>query len=66
MTIHKSKELGCMVAQCDECFDIVEFDDLDGSDGDHWSEAKERIDMDGWKTKRVGAKWINICVDCVK
>ena len=64
MTIHKSKELGCMTAQCDECFDVVEFEELDGSDPDHWSEAKERIDMDGWKTTKVNGKWQNICPDC--
>lgn len=53
-----------MIAQCDECFDIVEFDDLDGSSPDHWTEAKERIDIDGWKTQRIDGKWRNICVDC--
>ncbi len=53
-----------MVAQCDVCFDVVDFEDLDGSESDHWSEAKERIDADGWKTKKVGDKWQNVCVDC--
>lgn len=66
MAIHKSRETNCMVAQCDVCFDIVEFEDLDGSDSDNWSEAKLRIDMDGWKTKKDDAgKWVNICVDCI-
>lgn len=69
MTIRKSAETGHMIAQCDQCFDVVDFEDLDGTDKDDWSEAKERVDMDGWKTKRIGhgpdAKWINICCDCV-
>lgn len=64
MTIQKSKHSGCMIAQCDECFDIVEFNDLDGSSPDHWTEAKQRIDIDGWKTQRIDGNWRNICVDC--
>ncbi|QJD54487.1 hypothetical protein P9A30_gp45 [Sphingomonas phage Lucius] len=65
MTIKRSKETGCMVAQCDVCFDVVDFEDLKGFDKDDWVEAKERIDADGWRTKKVGDKWTNTCVDCV-
>lgn len=54
-----------MVAQCDVCFDVVDFEDLKGFDKDDWAEAKERIDADGWRTKKVGDKWTNTCVDCV-
>ena len=64
MTVRKSKSAKCMIAQCDICFDVVEFEDLDGSERDHWSEAKNAIDADGWKTKRSGAGWINISPDC--
>lgn len=64
MTIHRSKDLGHMIAQCDECLDVVEFEDLKGFDRDDWAEAKERIDADGWRTVKKGDKWHNICVDC--
>lgn len=65
MGIRKSKETGHMVAQCDKCFDVVEFEELDGSDPDHWAEVRGHLDMDGWKAKKVDGKWTNICVDCV-
>lgn len=64
MTIRKSKESNCMIAQCDKCFDIVEFEDIKGFDADDWSEVKNEIDIDGWKTKKEGDKWVNICCDC--
>lgn len=65
MTIKKSHETGGMIAQCDKCFDVVDFDELDGSHSDHWSDVREAIAKDGWVTKRNGDKWINVCVDCV-
>jgi hypothetical protein len=60
MTIRKSKETGQMCAQCDVCFDVVDFDD-----GEDFDEAKAAIDADGWKTKKVEGKWQNICPDCL-
>lgn len=65
MTIRKSKETGCMVAICDECHDVVDFEDLDGNDADHWGEVKETIDADGWQTRKEDGAWRNICPDCV-
>lgn len=66
MTIQISKETKSMIAQCDECLDVVEFEDLNGLDRDDWADAKSRIDADGWKTRRgPDGKWINVCCDCV-
>lgn len=59
MTIRRLTETGQMAAQCDKCFDVVDFED-----GEDFNEAKIAIDCDGWKTVRGGAGWINICPDC--
>jgi Fe2+ or Zn2+ uptake regulation protein len=59
MGIRRSNETSGMVAQCDQCFDIVDFED-----GEDFEQAKIAIDADGWKTKRVDGKWQNICPDC--
>lgn len=60
MTIRKSKQTGQMMAQCDVCLDVVDFED-----GEDFEEAKTAIDMDGWRTKRgPDGKWQNICPDC--
>jgi hypothetical protein len=64
MSIRKSKESGCMVAQCDQCFDVVDFEDLDGSEAEHWGDVRQAIDIDGWKSKKEGGQWRNICPDC--
>lgn len=66
MTIRKSAETGCMVAICDDCHDVVDFEDLDGTDPDDWGEVKNAIDGDGWRTIKGGlGKWRNICPDCL-
>lgn len=67
MTIRRSLSLKCMVAQCDECFDLVEFEDLTTfGDVEEFMEAKARIDGDGWFTKRTPqGRWVNLCPDCV-
>ena len=59
MSIRRSRETGGMIAQCDECFDVVDFDD-----GEDFEQVKTAIDGDGWKTRRVGEKWQNYCPDC--
>ena len=59
MTIRYSKETGNICAQCDKCLDVVDFEK-----SDDFYDAKAAIDSDGWKTKRDGDKWINICCDC--
>lgn len=61
-----SRISNCMIAQCDTCLDIVEFEDLTKDDHEGYRKAKQSIDMDRWKTKRVDGKWVNICVDCAK
>lgn len=59
MTIRKSNETGNMVAQCDKCFDVVDFEeDYDFMD------VKSAIDGDKWKTTKVNDKWHNVCPDC--
>jgi hypothetical protein len=60
MGIRRSKTTGNMVAQCDVCFDVVDFDE----DKD-FEDVREAIIFDGWQTKKnAEGKWINICVDC--
>ncbi len=59
MGIRKSHETGNMIAQCDECYDVVDFED-----DEDFEQVKIAIDSDGWQTKRVGDKWHNICPDC--
>lgn len=59
MGIKFSKETGNMCAQCDDCFDVVDFDD-----GTDFHQAKIAIDTDGWKTTKRDGKWVNICCDC--
>lgn len=59
MSIRRSKETGNMCAQCDDCLDVVDFEDDDDFDT-----AKMMIDVDGWKTTKRDGKWVNICPDC--
>lgn len=59
MTIKKSAETGGWCAQCDNCLDVVDLDDAED-----FYDAKRDIDADGWRTKRAGDKWQNICPDC--
>lgn len=59
MSIYFDKTLMCMVAECDECADTVEFEP-----GETWHQAKNYIDDDGWNTKHRNGQWINICPDC--
>lgn len=60
MTIKKSFETGNFIAQCDECYDVVDFEN-----DETFEQVKIAIDMDGWQTKRVGNVWHNICPDCI-
>lgn len=59
MTIRLSNVTRSMYAQCDECFDVVDFEEDVDFEG-----AKMAIDVDGWKTTKKDGKWINICCDC--
>lgn len=63
--IHRNRELGHMTAQCDACFDVVDFDYLDGSESEHWGDVRQALDIDNWQSKKVNGKWQNICPDCV-
>jgi len=59
MTIRVSKETRAYIAQCDKCFDVVDFEK-----GVEFDAVKLAIDMDGWKTQRSNGSWINVCPDC--
>lgn len=61
MTIRKSNETGQMMAQCDKCLDVVDFDEYFD-----FATVKIAIDTDKWTTKRQNGKWVNICPDCIK
>lgn len=65
MTIRKSKYEGHLIGQCDQCFDVVDFEDLDGEYAGDWSEARHRLDIDGWRSHKTPEGWRNICCDCV-
>ena len=59
MTIRRSRETNAMIAMCEECGFIVDFED-----GKSFDEAKLAIDSDGWLTFKENGKWKNVCCDC--
>lgn len=60
MTIKRDRESGNMIARCDQCNDIVEFEDAED-----WLDVLKAITDDGWQSKRGKTGWDHICVDCV-
>ncbi len=64
MTIRFSHESKCYIAQCDQCFDVVDFDHLRENSREGFQDAKDAIDIDGWKTVKSSNGWRNICYGC--
>ena len=60
MTIQRSPETGNLIAQCDQCLDVVDFEDDEDFD-----DVRDAIISDGWKTRREAGTWQNICPDCL-
>lgn len=62
MTLKKSKVTGNLCAQCDDCFEIMDFED-----DEHFRIATSILRASGWvPSKQRDDKWTHKCPDCVK
>ncbi len=46
--------------ECDECGDELDTETADFDD------AKEHARSEGWRTKKDGSDWLNLCPDCAR
>lgn len=49
---------GLVVFMCDECDDELETETSD------FTEARQMLDREGWRTSKVGDEWVHHCPDC--
>lgn len=50
------KVKGKLILYCDNCSEMIEFDNFD--------EALEYTKLNGWELKKIDDLWINICPEC--
>jgi hypothetical protein len=59
MTVKRSKITGNFVAQCDECYDYMDFDE-----DDPFPAIPFILRRTGWLITKVKDKWQHYCPDC--
>jgi len=61
MTLKRSKLTGSFVAQCDKCFDFMDFEE-----DDNFVAITHILRASGWVPSKVRDKWTHWCPDCMK
>ena len=44
------------IITCDNCGKAFE--------AENWEEARETMNQDGWKTRKVDSEWVQFCDEC--
>ena len=60
MTLKRSKVTGNFVAQCNKCFDFMDFEEED----DNFRAITFILRATGWVPKKVDGKWEHTCPEC--
>lgn len=61
MTLKRSKITGNFVAQCDHCFELMDFDD-----DEPFPAIPHILRRSSWGIHKSGDKWTHTCPDCMK
>lgn len=61
MTLKRSPYTGNMMCQCDNCLEVMDFED-----DEHFKVAAAILRGCGWVPRKVKDKWTHWCPECVK